>query len=110
MQPGPWLHRRDEAAAGEELPGELKRHGGIGQRSPSLFTHPHPGQRQPPPQGAAPQVGGDDRQGKRERGGGGDFFFASFLLEAVFIPLVKCQMKSFRPKLVLSSSLRLFTL
>lgn len=90
MQPGPWLHRRDEAAAGDELPGELKHHRGIGQRSPSLFTHPHPGQRQPPPQGPAPQVGGDDRRGKRERGVG-DFFLHRFFWKLCLSPLLNAR-------------------
>lgn len=75
--------------------------------SPSLFTCP-PGQPQPPGELHPKWEGATGRaEGK---GGFGVFFFATFLLEAVFIPLVKCQMKSFRPKLVLSSSLRLFTL
>lgn len=106
MQPGPWPHRGDKAAEGEELPAELKHHRGKGLLSPPFLIPPQVSPSPPSDLNLKWEGATDGAKGK----GGVWGFFLVFLLEAVFIPLVKCQMKSFRPKLLLSSSLRLFTL
>lgn len=103
-QQGPWLQWG--AQGWRAAPKVLNQHKVAQGNAPCPLAAP-----QPLFWGCAPLSSSAAGRGRPAgRNGEGAAGFVTLLLEAVFIPLVKRQMKSLRPKLVLSSSIRLFTL